>query len=188
VLSEAPSRDTEIGFGESMPDDRILYLNRPKHALVARHPQTGAEEVILDLRAEGIQLRGGRYKFSSDGQTLAFTAFTQQQDQSWISAIAVKVPRTGPRHDVVQAKPGETVLFQDWTPDGQSLLFTRQTSATEPASLWRISMYGANPRPLGLSMVGLRDVNVRPDGKKITFTAGWPLKELWAMEHFLGPQ
>ena len=185
VVSDRPSHDTDLGPGDWMPDGRVLYFNAAKHALLARHVQTGAEEVALDLRAEGIDLKGGRYKVSPIGETLALTAFVQKGDTS-TSAIAVKVLDGGPRRDLVRAKPPETVLFQDWTPDGTAVLFTRWNGKpNDPRALWRVSIHGGDPQPLGLSMDGLRDVSVHPNGRMITFTAGWPKNELWVMEHFL---
>jgi serine/threonine protein kinase/Tol biopolymer transport system component len=184
VLSDRPSHDTDIGPGYGMPDGRILYFNGAKHALLARSVRTGAEEVLFDFRAEGIRLRGGSYRVSPDGQTLALTALIQQ-GETLTSAVIVKVPGAGPLRELVRAQPSETVLFQDWTPDGQAVLFTRWTRTSEPSTLWRVSIYGGDPQPLNLSIVGLRDVSVNPDGTKITFTAGWPMKEVWVMENFL---
>jgi Tol biopolymer transport system component len=87
--------------------------------------------------------------------------------------------------ELLAASPSETVLFQDWTPDGRALLFTRLERSSEQRSLWLVSIEGGEPRPLGLSMVGLRAVNMHPDGTKLTFTAGWPKKELWVIENAL---
>jgi serine/threonine-protein kinase len=186
VVSERSSRDEEIGFGESMPDGRILYYHGGRHAFVARNLQTGAEEQLLDLRSEGVDLKGGSYKFAQDGQTLGFTAFTHMGD-TWTSSISFKVLGGGPRRDLASAKAPVTVLFQDWSPDGQSILFTRDEPGNGQRSLWRVSIHGGDPERLGLSMEGLRDVRVRPDGTKLTFTAGWPRKELWVIENVLGP-
>lgn len=184
VVSDQPSHDTDIKPGFWMPDGRVLYLNARRRALLARNPQTRAEEIVLDLRAAGIDIRGGAYKLSPNGQTLAFTAFVREGD-AWTSTIAIRGVGGGPLQNLVRANPGETVLFEDWTPDGQTLLFRRVSSASEPSSLGRVSIHGGEPEPLGLSMVGMRDVSVHPDGRKITFTAGWPKKELWVLENFL---
>jgi hypothetical protein len=79
------------------------------------------------------------------------------------------------------------MIFQDWTPDGKSALFTRWSlSGGSAVTLWRVPVAGGEPEPLGLSLEGLRDVSVHPEGGKLTFTAGWPRAEVWVMENVMG--
>jgi serine/threonine-protein kinase len=185
VQSTDPAHDDDIRVGRAMPNGRIVYFNVASHAFLARNIQTGAEDVLLDARAEGIEVGVARCGVSPDGQTLAFTA-SVREGETVTSSITVKIPGDGPRRELVHAKSPAVVLFQDWTPDGQWLLFTRSTgSASDPTALWRVSIHSGDPQPLGLSMVGLRAVSVRPDGSQITFTAGWPKKEIYVMENFL---
>ena len=100
--------------------------------------------------------------------------------------LAIKVLGGGPSRELARASGPEMLVFQDWTPDGATVLFTRWNGKlNDPRSLWRVSIHGGNPQPLGLTMDGLRDVSVHPHGTKMTFTAGWPMNELWVMEHFL---
>ncbi len=98
----------------------------------------------------------------------------------------MKVLGGGPARELVRVTAPDSLRFQDWMPDGTALVFTRSISKPDqPITLWRVSIHGGEPQPLGLSMPGIRDVSVRPDGKAITFTAGWPKNELWVMENFL---
>jgi Tol biopolymer transport system component len=78
-----------------------------------------------------------------------------------------------------------------WSADGSALTFTRQRLSDKPEervpSLWRVELASAVPEPLGLSVDGLRDLSVSPDGRAISFTAGWPRREAWVLENFLPP-
>ena len=167
-------------------DGRVWYFNRSKGTLLARSIETGAEEKIADLRAQGIDLladiSGRGFRLGPDGRTLAYTTY---DDRSKTRTLAVKVLGGGPTRELARAVRPEMLMLQDWTPDGEALLFTRWTKASDPYTLWRVSIHGGDPQPLGLSMVGVRDVSVHPDGTRITFTAGWNRSELWVMENFL---
>ena len=179
----------QIGRPDYLSDGRVLYLDRAKDALLARNVQTGAEQVLADLRAEGIEITanvaGRGFRVSPDGQMLAYTAAIRE-GESWTRWLAIKVLGGGPTRELVRASDPEMLLFQDWTADGAAVIFTRWTAKpNEPISLWRVSIHGGDPQPLGLSMAGIRDVSVHPNGRKITFTAGWPMNELWVMENFL---
>jgi len=170
------------------PDGRLWSYVPGTGKLVARSVPSGVETVIADLRAEGIEpehnLTGRGYKLAPDGATMAYASDWRDGAASGRS-LSVKV-LGGPRHELVRVAAPDSLQFQDWTPDGTGLIFTRSISKPDqPIALWRVSIHGGEPQPLGLSMPGIRDVSVRPDGKAITFTAGWPKNELWVMENFL---
>ncbi len=189
TLAGRPSNATDIRRGDFMPDGRVLLFSVPRRALIARNAQTGAEEVVFDLKAEGIELVsdvvGRGYKLSPDGQMIAVTSATREGDV-WTRSLGVKVLGGGPSRELAKASGSEMIRFQDWTPDGGAVIFTKWiTKPNEPMALWRVSIHGGDPQPLGLSMPGIRDVSVHPNGRKITFTAGWPMNELWVMENFL---
>jgi Tol biopolymer transport system component/DNA-binding winged helix-turn-helix (wHTH) protein len=68
-----------------------------------------------------------------------------------------------------------------WFPDGTHLLVTRFEGPMHNASLWKLSMLGANPRKL-IDNAGLGSVS--PDGTRIAFVAtlpGWG-REFWVMD------
>ena len=91
------------------------------------------------------------------------------------------------------ATAGEHERFGEikWSADGSALVFTRQRLSGKPEervpSLWRVELASAVPEPLGLTVDGLRDLSVSPDGRAISFTAGWPRREAWVLENFLPP-
>lgn len=192
AIDAESGRVTAIKVGDNLArpewlaDGRILYLERASGVLFARNAQTGAEERVADFRHEGIELladvAGRGFRLGPDGQTLAYTALNPG---TLARTLGVRVLGGGPPRELVQAVRPDYLQFQDWTPDGATLLFTRWTKASEPSTLWRVSIHGGPPQPMAISMLGLRDVSVHPDGTKITFTAGWPGSELWVMENFL---
>jgi serine/threonine-protein kinase len=171
-----------------LSDGRIVYFSRTRHVLVERD-SAGAERVLFDPRGDGGELvaniNGRGFRLAADGQTLAYTT-AQHDGDATTQTLRVKVMGGAPSRELARTDGRHMLLFQDWMPDGSAVIFTRWTpNATEPTTLWRVSVHGGDPLPLGLSMVGLRDVSVHPDGTRITFTAGWPTNELWTMSNFL---
>jgi hypothetical protein len=109
-----------------------------------------------------------------------------------IAALEVREP-DGTSRELLRASQDETFQDVDWTPDGDAVIFTRIStgrnltgSARWPA-LWRIDVNTLAARPMGLSVEGLRDVVMSPDGTKVAFTTGSPTKEPWILEHYLPP-
>jgi len=175
-----------------LSDGRITFIQKAKQRIIARDMTSGMDDVLLDGHAEGFSLGGnvfGRgYRVSPDGQLLAFTASRGDGDAQR-GTLAVRPLHGGATRELVTARDPELLMFQDWMPDGTAVLFTRWNgkSPQSEVSLWRVSIDGGDPQPLG-SMVGLRDVSVDRAGTTITFTAGWPVNELWAIEHLLTPR
>ena len=164
-----------------LPDGRISYFSRTRRAIMARDLQTAVEEVLFDPRNGGGQIvaniYGRGYRVSPDGHMLAYTTATGE-GRNEVESLQIRPLNGGPAREVARSAPPSLLIFQDWTPDGSALLFTRWNPDTNgPVALWRASIFGGDPQPLGLSMIGLRDVTVHPDGTKITFTAGWPKNE-----------
>jgi serine/threonine-protein kinase len=177
--------DASIGRGEWMPDgERILY--RRRQALWWRHLQHQADEMALDWRAEKIQgINGGGmgrgYKASPDGGSIAFSGIVGGGEDANGTSLRIKTLGQ-PSREIFRVNRPEIVVFQDWMPDGRSLLFTK-AHVGQKQSLWQIPVEGGQPTPLPLGM-GVRDVSVSPDGQRITFTSGAPLTQVWALENF----
>jgi hypothetical protein len=83
-----------------------------------------------------------------------------------------------------RVKNPEVLAGVDWMPDDRGLVFVRAaTPATEPRSVWMVGLEDRTPRRLGIGMDGLRNLHVSPDGRYLTFTAGWPTREVTVLEH-----
>lgn len=182
------SHATDLGRGEWLPDgSRILYLDRARRALLFRDLRNGHDSVALDFRAEGIDdiaggVLGRGYKVSPDGRTLAFSAKVREGD-AWVDTLRVRTDGEAPR-ELLRVKHPGNVVFQDWMRDGRALLFTRRLdrASSDGIELWKTTLDG-KAEPMGLSMKALRDVSIHPDGRRITFTAGAPVLEVWALEN-----
>ena len=76
-----------------------------------------------------------------------------------------------------------------WSADGRYLLCAlTQPSPTleeQKTSLWRLPLAGGPPEELALTMEGVRQISVRPDGQRLAFTAGREGSEVWVMEDIL---
>jgi Tol biopolymer transport system component len=79
-----------------------------------------------------------------------------------------------------------------WLPDDRTILAARWDDRADrlpgepnPATLLRVSIGGGDPVNSGLTMDGLRDISIHPDGRRIAFNAGWKRGEQWVMEHLL---
>ena len=46
-------------------------------------------------------------------------------------------------------------------------------------------MQSGQARLVGLDIHGLNQMRLSPDGRRLSFDAGWPKQEVWVLEHFL---
>ena len=128
---------------------------------------------------------GRGFKLSPDGQTLAYTV-NGRAGSAQTASLWIKPLKGGAAKELAHAAAPETLMFQDWTPDGATVLFTQwNLQSPNAVSLWRVSTGGGEPESLGLAREALRDVSVNPSGSRITFTAGNPRAEIWALENLL---
>ncbi len=190
VLNERPTQN-DIRRPDWRPDGSVVYVNSGSQKLLSRAPRSGGEQVLVDLKSEGLKITanimGRGFKLSLDGQTLAYTVNARETGAA-TSSLWVRPLNGGVSRQLAHATAPETLMFQDWTPDGSEVLFTRWNFESPKAvSLWRVSIDEGEPQPVGLAREGLRDISVSPDGSRITFTAGWPRAEIWGLENLLTP-
>ena len=121
-----------------------------------------------------ISERGYIFAISPDGQQIAFV----QSDSLKIMPVD-----GGAAHGLLSMEgSGIPRAALAWSPDGHSLLFGKGDPEVGMVTLWRISVEGGVPQRLELTMEGLRNLRVHPDGQQITFAAGWLRSEVWVME------
>src|SRR5262249_15685229 len=81
----------------------------------------------------------------------------------------------GVPRELLRAAPSEDFILAGWHGDGRQLLVVRFTSVPDPASrketLWRVPVDGRAPVNTGLTLEGLRDISVHPNGRHIAFNA-----------------
>lgn len=180
-----------VGSLRWSPDGRAVVYNRPQVGLISRDVVTGRENVLVDYRAEGVitlEWNPGAFRFSPDGQALAFVAFPRGGPETTM-VLRVKGMEQGARSRELLRSATESLALQPWSPDGREVLVTRRERRRggPPAALWRVPIDGSSPIPTGFSMPGLRYIESTSDGRRLTFTAGMPLTEPWSLEGFARP-
>ncbi len=121
---------------------------------------------------------------SPDGRLLAFTRL---RDKS--KAVMVVSSDGGEPREIF--RPGGDFRIHNfaglaWTPNGSEILFVKTGAAAEQ-ELWAVPVRGGEPRPLGLSMKGLKAPVLHPTGRQVAFQAGVPVLEVWALENLQRP-
>jgi serine/threonine-protein kinase len=180
---------TATGHYQWLANGKTIVFAR-NDVLMLRDLTTGTETQIADVKALGIDRLtqppyGRSFGLSPNEQSLAFSGWVGSDNEAY--SVLKVASRGGVPVEILRGQAGSLpkgIFFQDWTPDGLDVLFTK----AEPErrfSLWRLSANGGDPRPVGLDMPGLREVHMNGDGTRLTFTAGWETSEVRVMENFL---
>jgi Tol biopolymer transport system component len=120
---------------------------------------------------------------SPDGKQLAYEVSLGNGPASY---IAVMPAAGGASRELFRGPWGGVSRFNAlvWTPDQKYLLFPKDGAAANV--LWRVPVAGGPAEQAGLSMPGLWDVQLHPDGRRIFFTASESgPSEIWTLENFL---
>jgi len=173
-----PADNVNVGEPEWSPDGKAIFYGKAtgnSFCIVAHDLKTGkAKEFCRD------EIGGAGLAISPDGRQLAFIGKND--------TIKV-VPATGgePR-ELLRLQDGEGFAWFGfaWTADGRHILYrTRKPdSKSVLGALCRVPAEGGEPQKL-MEMVGLSDISVHPDGRRIAFTSGKWTDQVWAMENFL---
>ncbi len=91
--------------------------------------------------------------------------------------------------EIMRGDKNERVCPSVWTVDGREVIFTRTeirpAPAREATRLWAAEADTGQRRLIGLTVDGLQEVRLSPDGRRITYDGGWPFQEVWALENAL---
>ena len=124
----------------------------------------------------------GRVAVSPDGRSLALAIGEDG------NVTIVVVPVSGSAvHAVARFTAADYFgALQQWTRDGQSILFTRRIQEpTVSDELWSVPASGGAPRSLNLTRDRIDYVRVSPEGEQIVFRTGRPYWDLWLMDNVL---
>lgn len=146
---------------------------------------TGQEKELYRNQGAGILDISGM-TVSPDGGHLSFSTADSLAEQGFVIRV---VPTAGgePR-DLLKGKL-ETFARHAWTPDGKNILFVKRTASgtkSEKRELWLVDAAGGEPKKINVGRE-FRDLQLHPDGRRIVFTSGTAVREIWAMENFLPP-
>src|SRR5262249_9554139 len=160
----------------------IYYVVRAKNDRVLVHDlENGQEREIFNAEA---MVRG--LALSSDGRQLVFFPTypgTERARVIKIISISGETVREIGLDNVPLVEAFSTIA---WTPDGHYLVVgTPATTLNQKSEVWRVPVEGGPFQKVGISMDGLDELRMNPDGKRIAFTAGEFKSEVWVLEHFL---
>ena len=152
----------------------ILYWDAgagPDAPIVKRDLETGAEQPVH---------RGGDFALSPDNRWLVVN---QDATQTTSSVLRLVPLDGGVAHDLMEGGSGGFLAGCSWAPDSRRgfCITSQEDRASE---LWRFSIDGSPPLRL-MVMDGMTEVRVNPDGRRIAFSVGKGVSELWVMENFL---
>lgn len=150
------------------PDGRTIYYEMGA-GIIARDLGTGQERQIpSDAR---------HFALSPDGRFLAAPREDPRTKSAVLEVIALD---TGQSRELLRV-PDISVFYRvlSWSADARFLFFSKDWE------VWRVAVENGVSEKLGLTMEGLQEVRVHPDGRRIAFFASKLGAELWAMERFL---
>jgi len=182
ALSPVVRREPEISFGlvSVTRDGRTLVymastIQTRTRTIVVRDLQTEQERTVTSsLSPSGLAV-------SPDGLRLAIWTVDPATRRT---AILVMPVSGGEPREVCRLERPEVITGQPaWTPDGRSLLFPARLQ--DKTVLMSVFSDGGKPRSFAITMEGLGEASIHPDGKRIAFAAGQAKSEVWAIESFL---
>lgn len=145
--------------------------------VVARDLQSGTErELYRSVRGEEIH----HLAVSPDGQRLAVAWWDRSGERAGVKVMGSSGQEV---RDVLSlpllADYWLPLFAMAWTPDSRHLIYAPTRRGEKRVELKRVSIDGGPPEDLGLSMEGVwpYGLSVHPDGRRIVFTAGSPLRE-----------
>jgi Tol biopolymer transport system component len=176
------------------PDGKAVFYGHfqsgKKLLTIVRHDlETGLEKEVY-RQAAPPDITG--LALSPDGKRLLFCTLNIPADQSYgggpIPGHVIRIlPATG--GEIRDLLPGKIQgwVFPVWAQDGKTILFGGRISGPKETKqeIWQIPAEGGDPRKIASDKAG--NINLHPDGRRIVFTSGNTLREIWVMENFLPP-
>lgn len=196
VLLDAVSGRAVRTFDFSAPGIAGFNLAHDGRSVMARYDS--ARLVLHDVQSAAVRswqdagvTSVGRHALAPDSRAVAYMA--RRSTPAGDASTLMLWDGAGAPGELLRVTHEESMIFEGWTADGAAVLVTRwtppapdTTSPPTPRTLWRVPTNGDTPHPTALSMTGLRDVALHPDGRRLAFNAGWKEYESWAVDGLLG--
>jgi Tol biopolymer transport system component len=178
------------------PDGKTLYYaERPEDRgrIVAYDLATGERRAVYGSNVPDTRINA--LAVSPNGTQIVFREVRPNyEEEDWLQIV----PATGGTPRDVLREPVKTEggnisggVGLAFTPDGSQILFGRRTQPLKETvgkmDLWRVPAEGGKASRLGLSMPNLTGLALHPNGRRLSFTAGELIHELWVLENFLPP-
>jgi Tol biopolymer transport system component len=159
---------------------------------IVRHDLETGQEKEIYRQAAPPDITG--LAVSPDGKHLSFCTLNIPADQAYnpvnaatnLTYVIRIVPATGGEaRELLPGKIQEWV-FPVWAQDGKTILFGGRISGPKETKLeiWQVPVAGGDPQKISSVVVG-KNIQLHPDGRRMVFTSGNTLKEIWVMENYL---
>ncbi len=166
-----------VAEGSTILNNRIIHHNL----------ETGREKEIGAFQS--VNSTHELFGISPDGKKLFFVQRDTNQNKDIINVI----PVSGGNSQKICILDLNKYMIMDltWTSDGRFIIFSSLSRSEESegqCELMRVSAEGGNPEKLGISMHVISYLSIRPEGRKIAFSAKGQTRkpaEIWVMENFL---
>jgi len=165
-----------------LPDGRIVtsvMRSLSDIPVVLRDVVNRTEEDFYSLGALDIAV-------SPDGRLVALCTgvpedeLDKEHPEAWPMRVVVKPSAGGPIRDVATIEGRVTAVA--WAPDGRSLYYTATDAGSKGMALHNVRLDGSDDRVLYRAL-NLNDLDVRPDGRRISFRSGQAVSEVWVIEN-----
>jgi dipeptidyl aminopeptidase/acylaminoacyl peptidase len=171
-----------FGNAEWVSATRVLYTL--DGSLGDLDVATGRTRTLCSVAAAPLQVTGLAVSPSRDA---AVVSLHDPASRAWrILRVALDDCRVS---ELVRATEPEGVVVETWWPAADALIVTRWTDAPNGKStrerVGLLPASGGTLEDVGIEAAGVREVRLRPDGRRVAFTAGSPTWEIWKLEHVL---
>lgn len=176
--------EKQVGQYELIPGTRSILYNTRQRELWRHDLDTGRTAAVHHIEAPwfatGIAV-------SPDGEQLAYSA-SDGRGGSGLRTARLGSPEAA--RVIFQAPPDEYIEAYAFTTDGTAVIIKRARRSPGPlesdhSRLWAVDVASGEARVLGLDLHGLNQARLSPDGRRLSFDAGWPKQEVWVLEHLL---
>jgi Tol biopolymer transport system component len=169
------------------PDGKIVYYvketSKEFFQIVKRNIETGEEQELCRIPPYD----NNTLALSPNGKRLALM-MRENETTRGLKVLPVDGGKPVTLHSF---KKDRQVMYIDitWSPDGRYIYFSKQKPKGGGVwELWRIPSEGGDAQNLKLAMHGFSQLNIHPDGSRITFssrTMHEKVGAVWVMENFL---
>jgi hypothetical protein len=176
------SAGATVGFG--LADDGESVLDAEPGATITL--RATATSRTLHWQQPGITSIAGHLT-AAGGAGAVYVA--RQPDGDGEARLLMSWNGDGAPRELLRARGGEAFQLVGWGENRREVVIIRRRldddSTKREETVWRVPLDGSPPISTGISLVGLRDASMHPDGRRIAFNAGWKQVEHWTMEHVL---
>jgi Tol biopolymer transport system component len=173
-----------IGHYNLVPDSRELIYETNRRSFFRHDLASGVSTLVHTIDPPWTMFG---MAISPGGERLAYTASNAGK---LVVLRIVTLASPGSFREVFRSSPDEFIDAHAWTHDGREVLIKRAKRSVSPAesdaaSIWAVDVETGAARQLGLTMNGINQVRLSPDGRRLSFDGGWPVQEVWVLENLL---